>query len=136
LELAGDKLVEKEVPALLSLNERLRDDYIRDSVGGVERWNRVIEKSGVAFRLKVPHKAFNRKIGTFAGVRVSLDGRVVSEAQWQASARDWLPSEDDRALVASLMGRVVEPGKFAGWIAPPAIGINRQAADFHYVRFN
>jgi benzoyl-CoA 2,3-epoxidase subunit B len=136
LELAGDKLLEKEVPALLSLNERLRDDYIRDSVAGVERWNRVIEKSGVAFRLKVPHKAFNRKIGTFAGVRVSLDGRVVSEAQWQDSARDWLPSEQDRAFVASLMGRVVEPGKFAGWIAPPAVGVNRQPGDFQYVRFN
>jgi hypothetical protein len=26
----------------------------------------------------------------------------------------------DRKYVASLMGRVVEPGKFANWIAPPA----------------
>jgi benzoyl-CoA 2,3-dioxygenase component B len=136
LELAGDQLLEKEVPALLSLNERLRDDFIREAVAGVERWNRVIEKSGVAFRLKVPHKAFNRRIGTFAGVRVSLDGRVVSEAQWQDHARNGLPSEQDRAFVASLMGRVVEPGKFAGWIAPPAVGVNRQPSDFQYVRFN
>jgi benzoyl-CoA 2,3-dioxygenase component B len=136
LELAGDRLQEKEVPALLSLNERLRDDYIRDSIGGVERWNKVIEKSGVAFRLKVPHKAFNRKIGTFAGVRISPDGRVLAEAQWQAAARDWLPSDDDRAFIASLMGRVAEPGKFAGWIAPPAVGVNRQPVDFEYVRFN
>ena len=42
----------------------------------------------------------------------------------------------DRAFVASLMGRVVEPGKFAGWIAPPAIGINQQPVDFDYVRFD
>jgi benzoyl-CoA 2,3-dioxygenase component B len=34
------------------------------------------------------------------------------------------------------MGRVVEPGKFANWITPPAIGINRQPIDFEYVRFN
>ncbi len=136
LELAGDRLLEKEVPALLSLNERLRDDYIKDSIGGVERWNKVIEKAGVAFRLRVPHKAFNRKIGTFAGVRVSPDGRVLPEAQWQANVREWLPSEQDRAFVASLMGRVAEPGKFAGWIAPPATGINRQPVDFQYVRFN
>jgi benzoyl-CoA 2,3-dioxygenase component B len=34
------------------------------------------------------------------------------------------------------MGRVVEPGKFAGWIAPPAVGINRQPIDFDYVRFD
>lgn len=136
LELQGDRLVEKEVPALTSLNERLRDDYIRDSIAGIERWNRVIEKRGIPFRLKAPHKAFNRKIGTFAGVKVSPDGRVVSEAQWQANVRNWLPSDEDRAFVASLMGRVVEPGKFAHWIAPPAVGINRQPVDFEYVRFN
>ena len=136
LELAGEKLLEKQVPALLSLNERLRDDYIKDSIGGVERWNRVIEKSGVGFRLRVPHKAFNRKIGTFAGVHVSPDGHVVSDLKWQANLPDWLPSEADRAFVASLMGRVVEPGKFAGWIAPPTIGINRQPVNFEYVRFN
>ena len=35
-----------------------------------------------------------------------------------------------------LMGRVVEPGKFANWIAPPMIGINRQPVDFEYIRFN
>jgi len=34
------------------------------------------------------------------------------------------------------MGRVVEPGKFAGWIAPPPLGINRQPVDFEYIRFN
>jgi benzoyl-CoA 2,3-dioxygenase component B len=55
----------------------------------------------------------------------------------RAATRDnWLPSEGDRAFVASLMGRVVEPGKFAGWIAPPVMGINRQPVDFDYVRFN
>jgi benzoyl-CoA 2,3-dioxygenase component B len=34
------------------------------------------------------------------------------------------------------MGRVTEQGKFANWIAPPAIGINKQAVDFEYVRFH
>ncbi|MFM8738258.1 MAG: benzoyl-CoA 2,3-epoxidase subunit BoxB, partial [Betaproteobacteria bacterium] len=46
-----------------------------------------------------------------------------------------LPSATDRAFVASLMGRCVEPGKFANWIAPPVMGINRQPVDFEYVRF-
>jgi len=31
---------------------------------------------------------------------------------------------------------VVEPGKFAHWIAPPQRGINNQPSDFEYVRFN
>jgi benzoyl-CoA 2,3-dioxygenase component B len=135
LEIQGERLVEKEVPLLNALNEVLRDDYIRDSIGGVERWNRVIEKAGVPFRLKVPHKAFHRQIGALAGVKMSPDGRVVSAAQWQAHEREWLPTPEDRAFVASLMGRVVEPGRFANWIAPPAAGINRQPANFEYVRF-
>jgi benzoyl-CoA 2,3-dioxygenase component B len=61
---------------------------------------------------------------------------VVSEAEWARHERNWLPSAEDRAFVASLMGRVVEPGRFAHWIAPPATGINKQPVDFQYVRFN
>jgi benzoyl-CoA 2,3-dioxygenase component B len=34
------------------------------------------------------------------------------------------------------MGRVVEPGKFANWIAPPARGINGLPIEFEYVRFD
>ena len=136
LEVKDGKLVEREVPMLNSLNEVLRDDYIKDSIAGINRWNKVMEKAGVAFRLQAPHKAFNRHIGSFAGLRVSPEGMVISEAEWQSRVRDWLPTEEDRAYVASLMGRVIEPGKMANWIAPPPIGINRQPVDFDYVRFN
>lgn len=136
LEVSNGQLVEREVPMLNSLNEVLRDDYIRDSIAGIGRWNRVIEKAGLSFRLSAPHKAFNRHIGTLAGVKVSPDGQLLSETEWAANVINWLPSEEDRAYVASLMGRVVEPGKMANWIAPPPIGINRQAVDFDYVRFN
>lgn len=136
LQVVDGKLTEKEVPMLNALNEVLRDDYIKDSMAGVERWNKVIEKAGVPFRLKVPHKAFHRNIGALAGVKVAPDGRLVSDAEWRDRVDTWLPSAGDRAFVASLMGRVVEPGKFANWIAPPVMGINRQPADFEYVRFN
>ena len=136
LELKDGKLVEKDVPMLNALNEVLRDDYIKDSVAGVNRWNKVLEKAGIPTRLSVPHKAFHRNIGALSGVKVSPGGRVVSEAEWKAHVDHWLPSGGDRAFVASLMGRVVEPGKFANWIAPPVMGINRQPVDFEYVRFN
>ena len=136
LNVQNGALVEKEVPMLNALNEVLRDDYIKDSIAGVERWNKVIEKAGIPFKLKAPHKAFHRNIGSLAGAKVSPDGRVVSEAEWNAKVNDWLPSGEDRAFVRSLMGRVVEPGKFANWIAPPVMGINRQPVDFEYVRFN
>ena len=136
LNVVNGQLQEKEVPMLNALNEVLRDDFIKDSVGGVERWNRVIEKAGLPHRLSVPHKAFHRNIGALSGAKVSPDGRVLSEQEWSAKVGEWLPTFEDRAFVQSLMGRVVEPGKFANWIAPPAIGINRQPVDFGYVRFN
>jgi len=135
LEVQNGQLVEKDVPMLNALNEVLRDDFIKDSVAGVGRWNKVLEKAGVPQRLVVPHKAFNRKIGALAGLRMSPEGRVVGEEEWKAHEAEWLPSDADRAFVASLMGRVVAPGRFAGWIAPPAAGINRQPVDFEYVRF-
>src|SRR5215471_9109985 len=43
LDVVDGKLVEKQVPALVSLNERLRDDFIKDSIRGVSRWNKVLE---------------------------------------------------------------------------------------------
>ncbi len=135
LEVQNGQLAEKEVPMLNALNEVLRDDFIKDSVAGVGRWNKVLEKAGLPHRLIVPHKAFNRKIGALANVRISPEGVPVSEAQWQARQGEWLPTPEDFAFVSSLMGRVVEPGRFANWIAPPAIGINKQPADFEYVRF-
>jgi len=136
LDLAGDKLVPKHVAALTALNERLRDDYIKDVEAGIGRWNKIVEKSGISFRFKLPHKAFNRRIGTFAGAHISPDGKVLSEADWTHQHKIWLATEADREYVRSLMGRVAEPGKFANWIAPPARGINNQPADFEYVRFN
>jgi len=135
LDVQGGQLVEKNVPMLNALNEVLRDDFIKDSVAGIGRWNKVIEKAGIPTRLTTPHKAFNRRIGTLSGVKVSPDGRVVSDAEWNANRASWLASDEDRAFVASLMGRVVEPGRFAHWIAPPVMGINRQPVDFEYVRF-
>ncbi|MCU0868949.1 MAG: benzoyl-CoA 2,3-epoxidase subunit BoxB [Burkholderiales bacterium] len=136
LEVQDGRLVEKDVPLLNALNEVLRDDFIKDSIAGVERWNKVIAKAGLPMRLTVPHKGFNRQIGALSGVRVSPTGEVVSEAHWQAHQDQWLASDADRAFVASLMGRVSAPGQFAHWIAPPAVGINRQPIDFEYVRFN
>jgi len=136
LELRDGRLASVDAPMLNALNEKLRDDFVKDSKAGVERWNRIIEKTGLPLRLKAPHKAFNRKIGPLSGARIDPDGNVVTEADWKARESQWLPSKDDRAFVASLMGSVGEPGKFANWIAPPPRGINNHPLDFEYVRFN
>src|SRR5262249_6697272 len=79
LEPVGGALVTSQTPLLKALNEKLRDDFMRDSNAGVERWNRVIQKHGIDFRLVVPHKAFHRQIGPLAGLKVSPDGRVVGD---------------------------------------------------------
>jgi benzoyl-CoA 2,3-dioxygenase component B len=134
LELAGDGIVARDEPALTSLNERLRDDYVADCNRGVARWNEIIRRHGIAVELRLPHRGFHRAIGNFAEVKVAPDGRVISQAEWDARHREWLPTAEDRAYVASLMQPVVEPGKFANWIAPPARGINGQPLDFEYVR--
>ncbi|PYN63549.1 MAG: benzoyl-CoA 2,3-epoxidase subunit BoxB [Candidatus Rokuibacteriota bacterium] len=132
--LDGDRLVTREEPALPSLNERLRDDYIADCQRGVDRWNRVIKEHGIDFQLRLPHRAFQRAIGLFADVRVSPEGRVLSQAEWEAKKHEWLPTEEDQAWVQSLMRPETEPGKFASWIAPPPRGVNGQPLDFEYVR--
>jgi len=131
------RIVKKSVPALQALNERLRQDYIEDCARGVLRWNKMIEKSGIDFEMKLPHRGFDRRIGGFAGARISPDGKVLSEAEWKANESRWLPTAEDRAYVTSLMGpAVTQPGKFAHWISPPARGINGQPGEFEYVRFN
>ena len=134
--LEGDRIVRREQPALISLNERLRDDYIADCQRGVDRWNQIIKKHRIDVELGLPHRGFHRAIGSFAGTRVSPDGRLLTEAEWAARRDEWLPTANDEAYVQSLMRPVVERGQFANWIAPPARGINGQPIDFEYVRLD
>jgi benzoyl-CoA 2,3-dioxygenase component B len=136
-DVVNGQLVDREIPALSALNERLRDDYIGEVQAGVDRWNRHIAAAGLPFKLTLPHKAFHRSIGNFAGHHVSPSGEVMTKDAWLARRAAWLPGEKDYAFVQSLMaGRVAEPGKFANWIAPPRIGVNSRPLDFEYVRFN
>ena len=135
-ELEKGRIVEQSVPALTALNARLRDDYTHEIQAGVDRWNRIPEKMGIPFRITLPHVGFHRKIGSFAGQFVSTDGRVLSEEEWARKSTEWLPADEDHEFVCSLMGRVIEPGKFASWIAPPARGVNNMPIEFEYVRFD
>jgi benzoyl-CoA 2,3-dioxygenase component B len=134
---SGGRVVEEDIPALNALNERLRDDYIGEVQAGVDRWNKVIEKHGIPFRLRLPHKGFHREIGNFSGHHLSPEGEVLTEAGWNARRHEWMPSAADYTFVQAMMqGRVVEPGKFANWIAPPRRGVHTKPIDFEYVRFN
>ena len=62
---------------------------------------------------------------------ISPDGAVIEEG---AGDDSWLPSDDDRAFITSLMRPHYEPGKMASWIASPARGVHTKPVDYEYVR--
>ncbi len=125
-----------DVPALTAINMRLRDDYTKDASGGVKRWNAIIKKAGIDFELSLPHEAFHRKIGVFANKLISPEGKTVSGADWDANVNNWLPTMADGDFIQSLMTPVMEPGQYAGWIAPPRMGIDNKPGDFEYVKLH
>jgi benzoyl-CoA 2,3-epoxidase subunit B len=126
------RLREREAPALAALNETLRDDYAADCRKGLDRWNRTLEAVGC--ELVLPHAGFHRAVGEFAPHRVSPDGRLLTEEEWSAGVPNWLPTDEDRAHVESLMVGVHEPGRMAGWIAAPTTGIHQKPVEYDYVR--
>ncbi len=129
-------IVSEDVPALSALNMRLRDDYVADCAGGVGRWNKVIEKAGIPFALALPHVAFHRHIGEFLDVRTDVQGRILSQAEWDAQRDAVLPSVADDEYVVSLMKPVSATGEFAPWIAAPKVGIDNKPGDFEYVKLH
>ena len=70
----------------------------------------------------------------YASGRFDLAGTPIDEATWNANVDRWLPSAADKAYVKSLMVPCFEKGKTAGWIAPPAKGIQGLPVDYEYVR--
>jgi benzoyl-CoA 2,3-epoxidase subunit B len=134
LRLKDGAIVQEDVPALSSLNMRLRDDFVADAAQGIARWNRVLERAGVAFRIRLPHVAFNRRIGEFAVAHADADGTLLDAAVWEARKDAMLPTVEDYRFVESLMRPVRDRGTYAGWIAPPRIGIDNKPGDFEYVR--
>jgi benzoyl-CoA 2,3-epoxidase subunit B len=125
-----------EVAALTGLNTDLRREYIADCRGGVNRWNKILEGAGLPQRLRLPHVAFNRRVGVFAGIEVTPDGEKLGAAEWERRRGHWLPTDVDKTYVRSLMQPVHERGKIAAWIAPPRHGINGKPFDYDYVHLS
>ena len=122
------------VPLRNAMNEVVRNSYVEDCMRGLTRWNKLIEAAGHAFRFTLPSTRFRRTIGNWAGVPTDPAGNPIPRAEYDARIAAWLPSDDDRAFITSLMQRVVEPGKMAAWIAPPEKGIKDRPVDYEYVR--
>ena len=130
------RIVTEDAPALTAINMRLRDDYVHDASGGVGRWNKIIEKAGVPFKLSLPHEGFHRQIGVFSSVSVTPEGEIIGKDEWDAQSGDWLPTKADGDFIQSLMIPCYEPGKYAGWINPPKVGIDNKPGDFEYVQLH
>jgi benzoyl-CoA 2,3-dioxygenase component B len=129
------KLVEEDVPLRNALNEVLRDEYVKDCQRACDRWNKTLAKNGVqGLSLALPSRRFHRGVGPYATAKFDPQGRMISEAEFEAHKDEWLINEADRKYVKSVMTGVFERGKMASFIAPPAKGINGMAIDYEYVR--
>jgi benzoyl-CoA 2,3-dioxygenase component B len=134
LKMVDGEIKRVDEPALTAINMRLRDDYTADCQRGIDRWNKIVERTGVNFKFDLPHVAFHRQIGEFKNIEATPEGNLVDAASWTSQKEKWLPSKDDGDFIASLMKPVTEPGQFASWIAPPKVGIDNKPGDFEYVK--
>ena len=133
---AGEGLTNQEVPLRNAMNEVLRDGYTGDCEFVVGRWNRILEKAGRSERMYLPHRRFNREIGIYATGHYDTDGNPITDADWETRRQEWLPSDADMAFVKSLMKPCLGHGQIASWIAPPKKGINGNAFEWDYIRFD
>ena len=134
LRLVNGQPAWSDEPALKTLNMRLRDDYTVDCERGLARWNKTIAETGIDFRFTLPHVAFNRAFGEFANVDTDPQGNVIDGESFARSRGEWLPSDDDGEYIKSLMKPETEVGKFANWISPPRVGINKLPGEYEYVK--
>lgn len=128
------RITNKEVPLRNAMNEVLRDEYIKDCEKALDKWNRVLDKEGLEQRMTLPSRRFHRHQGEYSNHCFNYDGELIDESEFSSKKDAWLISEEDLSYLSSIMKPCYEAGKMANWIAPPRKGINRQAADFEYVK--
>jgi benzoyl-CoA 2,3-dioxygenase component B len=129
-------VTEDEVPLRNAMNEVLRDEYVEDCQRGLDRWNKRLAEAGVSARLSLPSKRFYRHIGLYSDMPFDADGRLLPQEEWNKRQGEWLPTEKDRAYIATLQKAVREPGQIANWIARPARGIKGLPFEYEYVRLD
>ena len=126
-------MTSENIATRIGMNEITRLEYVKDCNIGLVRWNMGIKRAGVAFEFVLPSTRFRRSVGVWSGAHTNPEGHPISAAEFEAKKDDWLPTAADTAFVKSLMHRVTEPGKMAGWIAPPERGINANPVQYEYV---
>ena len=126
----------KEIEYRNAINEITRNAYSKDCLIGIKRWNNLIRKSGFNFEFTLPSTKFRRSIGVWQDLNFNPSGEKVHSTVYAKMMSSWIPNENDKKFINSLMVRVDTPGKYASWISSPDRGINNQTTDFDYIRFN
>jgi len=129
-------IVDEDVPLRNAMNEVLRDAYVDDCQRGIDRWNKRLTEAGIQGRLRLPNKRFYRHIGLYADMPFDADGKPLAKDEWDRRKGEWLPTDADRAYVATLQKPVTEIGKIANWIGKPARGIKGLPFEYEYVRLD
>jgi len=109
---------------------------VEDCQRGVDRWNKRLAEAGIGYEFRLPSKRFYRHIGLYAEMTFDPGGRPLSREEWDRGRGEWLPSDADRAYVATLQKQVREPGQIANWIAKPPRGIKGLPFEYEYVRLD
>jgi benzoyl-CoA 2,3-dioxygenase component B len=94
------------------LNERARAQFYDECEKTVERVNAV---NASPTKIYMPDVRFNRQIGEYAGKHFAIDGRELTNTEWEAYAPTVLPTQEDDA-------RLKEYFKDPSWIAPKGKG--------------
>src|SRR5881275_3331888 len=88
------KLAEKDIPLRTAMNEVLRDNYVEDCQRAVDKWNRTLERAGVAseHRFRLPNRRFHRHQGIYSAHSFDLDGNMIGAEEFEKNKHQWLPS--------------------------------------------
>lgn len=108
-----DEDTNPEAPDREQLNHYARTLFLEEIQRLVDSANRLIPDDRP--KLYVPDMRFNRKIGQYAGMRFSVDGRALSEEEYARHLREVLPQPEDIAAANALM-------REKDWIAPKKAG--------------
>ena len=100
IEVIEDNQVKsREAPVRNALNEVLRGEYTKDCERGLARWNKILAEEGVAERLYLPSRSFNRRVCEYAGNYFDIHGALISQSEFERRSSDWLPALEDREYV-------------------------------------
>ena len=93
-----DEATAKEPPKDLEmLNEEARVLYYKEDCEIIESFNRLIPEGQP--KLRAPDMKFNRQIGDYAGKFYSVEGKPLSEAEFQKHLGDVLPNAEDQKVL-------------------------------------